>query len=76
MELSNEEKRTVLAVFDSLLHKPTDELHKFLGSFTIQEMQKLYQKIRYDDYCKSRGIAYEDMTEEDFVDAYLQESEG
>ena len=31
--------------------------------------------MKYDDYCKSRGIDYEEMTEQDFVNAYLSENE-
>ena len=75
MKLTEDEKRTVLAVFGELLRKTTSELNTFLGSITIQEMQRLYQKMKYDDYCKSRGIDYEEMTEQDFVNAYLSENE-
>ena len=73
MKLTENEKRTVLAVFGELLKKPYGELNEFLGSLTIQEMQKLYYKLKYDDYCQEHGIAYENMTEEDFIDANLRE---
>lgn len=70
MTLTENEKRTVLAVFDSLIRKPYSELNTFLGSRTIQEMGRLFLKMKYDDYCNEHGIAYEDMTEEDFIDEY------
>lgn len=76
MTLTEREKQTVLAVFEKLVTKPTNELHTFLGSYTIFEMQQLYSKMKWERYCKDKGIAYEDMTEEDFIDAYLRENEG
>lgn len=75
MTLTHEEKMTVLAVFGELLRKPDRELNTFLGSMTIEEMHKLYGKLHYEDYCEEHGIKYEDMTEEDFIDAYLKENE-
>ena len=45
----------------------------YLGSETIKEMRTLYDKLRYEEYCERRGIAYEEMTEEDFIDAYEHE---
>lgn len=69
MKLSANEKRTVKAVFGELLKKPYSELNCFLGSLTIEEMQKLYSKLRYEQYCDYRGIKYEDMTEDDFISA-------
>ena len=52
-----------------MLKKPYSELNCFLGSITIKEMQKLYSKLRYEQYCDDRGIKYEDMTEDDFISA-------
>ena len=69
MELTSDEKRTVKAVFSELLKKPYSELNCFIGSLTIKEMQKLYSKLRYEEYCDERGINYEDMTEDDFISA-------
>ena len=69
MKLTANEKRTVKAVFGELLKKPYSELNCFLGSLTIEEMQKLYSKLRYEQYCDERGINYEDMTEDDFISA-------
>ena len=48
------------------------ELNKFLGSTTIVEMMTLANKMRYAEYYERHGIAYEDMTDEDFVDAALE----
>ena len=67
MKLTANEKRTVKAVFGELLKKSYSELNGFLGSITIEEMQKLYSKLRYEQFCDERGINYEDMTEDDFI---------
>ena len=67
MKLTADEKRTVKAVFGELLKKPYSELNCFLGSITIEEMQTLYSKLRYEQYCDERGINYEEMTEDDFI---------
>ena len=64
--MTDQEKRTVRAVFNELLKKPYAELNTFLGSLTIKEMQKLYSKLKYEDYCKDHEITYEEMTEDDF----------
>lgn len=69
MELTTNEKRTVKEVFGELLKKPYSELNCFLGTLTIQEMQKLYSQLRYEQYCDDHDINYEDMTEDDFISA-------
>lgn len=73
MKLSENEKRTVKAVFGELLKKPYSELNCFLGSLTIEEMKKIYSKLRYEQYCDNRGIKYEDMIEDDFISAEEEE---
>lgn len=73
MTLTKKEKRVVLAVFDELNKKRYDELNMYLGSETIKEMRTLYDKLCYEEYCERRGITYEEMTEEDFIDAYEHE---
>ena len=73
MTLTKKEKRVVLAVFGELNKKRDTELNMYLGSETIKEMRTLYDKLRYEEYCERRGIAYEEMTEEDFIDAYEHE---
>lgn len=73
MTLTKKEKRVVLAVFDELNKKRDAELNMYLGSETIKEMRTLYDKLRYEEYCERRGITYEEMTEEDFIDAYEHE---
>ena len=69
MKFTADEKRTIKAVFGELLKKPYSEINTFLGSLTIEEMQKLYSKLRYEQYCDERGIKFEDMTEDDFISA-------
>ena len=83
MKLTANEKRTVKAVFGELLKKPYSELNCFLGSITIKEMQKIWSKLRYEQFCDERGINYEDMTEDDFIIAeeeianeYFRDCEG
>lgn len=73
MTLTKKEKIVVLAVFDELNKKRNAELNMYLGSETIKEMRTLYDKLRYEEYCERRGITYEEMTEEDFIDAYKHE---
>ena len=73
MTLTKKEKRVVLAVFGELNKKRDAELNMYLGSETIKEMRTLYDKLHYEDYCERRGITYEEMTEEDFIDAYEHE---
>lgn len=73
--MTEAEKRTVLAVFGELLKKPYSELNTFLGSLTIEEMQKLYLRLKYEPYCKRHNIEYEEMTEDDFIQAYDEEHE-
>ncbi len=54
MGLTTKDELTVLAVFDSLLHKPYSELNTFLGSETIERMTALYWELerfyRDDEY--------------------------
>ncbi len=74
MTLTANEKRTVLAVFEELNKRKYSELNTFLGSITIREMQALYQKLRYEGYCARRGTTYEEMTDDDFIDAAMEEA--
>lgn len=73
MTLTVNEKRTVLAVFDELVRLPYSELNKHFGSETITEMQKLYSKLYYEGYCERHGVKYEDMTDDDYINAYMEE---
>lgn len=75
MNLTANEKKTVLAVFTALMEKPYNELNNFLGSLTIQDMQELASKLRYEGYCERHGIRYEDMTDDDFMLAYIEEND-
>ena len=71
MELTDREIRIVRAVFNDLIMKFTDrELNTFIGSETIKGMKVLERKLFYSTYCKAHGIAYEDMTEDDFIQEY------
>lgn len=69
MTLTENEKRTVMAVFwDCMCRK---DLSYWMGSITQTEMSKLYHKLKYEDYCTAHHIAYEEMTEDDMVNAEL-----
>jgi len=74
MILTKAEKRTVLAVFQEL--EKRKDLNTFLGSVTIREMQELCRKLEHEEYCESHGVAYEDMSEDDFVNAALEKISG
>lgn len=74
-KLTEREKITVLAVFEDLLMKPYSELNTFIGSMTISDMQKLYLKLKYEDYCREHNIVYEDMTEDDFIQYEMERSD-
>lgn len=75
MTLTADEMRTVKAVFGELDRIPYSKLNTFLGSETIREMHKIYQKMRYEKYCERNGITYEEMTEDDFIVAALEEAQ-
>lgn len=71
MELTNKEIKAINAIINDLTTTFTQaELHKFMGSETIKEMLILQSKILHKDYCEDHLIAYEEMTEEDFLRAY------
>lgn len=72
-QFTEREANTVLAVFGSLIRKSDRELNTFLGSETMREMKRLYWKLHYNPYCEKYGIRYEDMTEDDFIDAWEEE---
>ena len=66
------EKAIVMAVFGALVEEHDfSELNAApfrLGSITIEGMTDLYYRLKYEDFCKRRGIKYEEMTDEDYVD--------
>ena len=64
--MKQNEKRIVMAVFESISYMPYKEQNKILGSETIKEMNNLYNHLKYEDYCKRHHIKYEDMTDIDF----------
>ena len=71
MTLTDRELRTVYAVFESLEQRFSDEeMHCFIGSITMEEMKTLRNKLYYRDYCEEHGVAYEDLTDDDFIRAY------
>ena len=73
MILTDAELQTVQAVFnDCLMRFTSSELNTFIGSETIQNMQKLHRKLSHRDYCERHNIRFEDMTDEDFMQAYFE----
>ena len=71
--MTREEKRTVKAVFGELMKMDYHKLTLFLGSETIRDMEEMYNRLRYEPYCKRHGIRYEDMTNDDYEMAYAEE---
>lgn len=49
--------------------------HELLGSIGDRDACGLYHRLKYEDYCKERGIDYDDMTEDDFEIIALHETE-
>ena len=70
MELTRRE----LNIMQEVLADAMMSRNKF-GSITMQEIGKLYSKIRYSDYCERHGLTYEEMTEDDFMRCYFEENE-
>ena len=75
MTLTSKELRTVEVVFDALLSMGDKRLNKFLGSITIEEMRYLWHKLSYREYCEKHDISFEDMTDNDFMQAYFEKME-
>lgn len=69
--MTKEEKRTILAVFGELVKKDYKELNMFLGSVTIKEMIRMYDRLKYEDWCEEHGISYGEMTEDDRIQAWM-----
>ena len=74
VELNDEKNKwLVYVVFHELLKLKYDELNKILGNLTIDEMQHLHSELRHEEYCERHHITYDEMTDDDFEDAYLEE---
>ena len=69
------DERLIEGVFCELLKMDYHKLNTILGSLTIQEVQSLYSRLHYNDYCERYGIKYEEMTDEDYIRAYEEEEE-
>lgn len=63
--MTEQEKKLVRVVFHELRKLPYDKLNTILGSETIERMVRLSDKLNCEDFCKRKGIRYEDMTEAD-----------
>lgn len=70
IKITERELEVMHGVLDELLHLKYDELNKTYGSETIKDMYHLWAKLGYRDYCEKYGVQYEDMTEDDFEQAY------
>lgn len=49
--------------------------HELLGSVTHEEAGNLLNMLRYESYCIEHKIPYANMTEDDFIQAYLEQME-
>ena len=72
MEFTERQIDVITGVFGELLKMKYDDLNSFLGSETISEMQDMYSRLYYREYCERHGIRYEDMTEADFEQEYAE----
>lgn len=74
--MTKEEKRTVLAVFGGILQNRSEDMQYFLGSETIGDMQELYSRLKYEDYCSRHGLSsWKDMEPDDYIQ-YQAEVDG
>ena len=72
MPMTEEELKLVYALLQSFSELPYGEQLKMLGSIGVTMAYKLERKMHYYPYCQSHGIRFEDMTEDDYVNAYLE----
>ena len=73
--MTDREKRVVISVFHELDKLPYKELNRILGSMTIKEMHNLLMKLETEEFCKARGLKFDDMTDDDFDDYALWRAE-
>lgn len=70
--LNEDERLTVTALLSAFVHLPHDEQQRMLGSIGVPKAYRLERKLYYYYYWSKHGIRFEDMTENDYVDAYLE----
>lgn len=76
MKFTEMEIATIHAVLSALVTDfRTDELNKFLGSETINNMVTLENKLCFREFCERKGKAYEELTDEDFDEYYTEKYE-
>lgn len=72
-ELTAREATMVRSVLAELLMRP--DVRTWVGSITIEDIQNLCSRMLYNDYCIKNNIRYEDMTDDDFMNAYFDKYE-
>ena len=70
--ISENERRTMVAVFNELMKKPYSELNTFLGSETIERMQAMAFKWEHATYAREHGKRVSQMDEADFEQEYAE----
>ena len=60
----NQYKGLILAMASTIANE------EHVGSLTMQEASDLYRRLKYENYCIKHRIAFEDMTEDDYANAY------
>ena len=73
--MTDRDKRLVLTVFHELDKLPYRQLNTILGSLTIKEMHNFLMKLETEEFCKIRGLKFDDMTDDDFEDYALWKAE-
>lgn len=69
MKFTERELVVIQEVFGELLRMPNSKLNTLLGTETIDVMSKIHHKLEYSNYCEKHGKKYEELTEEDYIEA-------
>jgi hypothetical protein len=72
MTFSEREYDLMYTVLNALVRRPYSELNTMYGSDTIDAMQVIFQKLDWREWLDARGMAYEQMTESDWMEAYAE----
>jgi len=66
---TNENKKLIKALLDAIA---LDKAPYQLGSNTLEDAATLRSKLEYESFCINHEVLYEDMTEDDFEQAYYE----
>ena len=69
--LNDRELTIIEGVLNEIIYDP--DAWKTWGTMTVKELADIASKLRMRRYCEEHGIRYEDLTEEDYERADLEE---